>query len=57
MPSSRESSQPRDQTHVSYVSCNGRWVLYHCVTWEAPHLVVLTSKGKEITVDLYGNGT
>ena len=29
MPSSRGSSLPRDQTHVSYVSCIGRWVLYH----------------------------
>ena len=28
-PSSRESSQPRDQTHVSYISCIGRRVLYH----------------------------
>ena len=28
MPSSRESSRPRDQTHISYVSCIGRWVLY-----------------------------
>ena len=26
---SRESSWPRDQTCVSYVSCIGRWVLYH----------------------------
>ena len=26
--SSRGSSRPRDQTHVSYVSCIGRWVLY-----------------------------
>ena len=24
MPSSKESSQPRDQTHVFYVSCIGR---------------------------------
>ena len=24
MPSSRGSSKPRDQSHVSYVSCNGR---------------------------------
>ena len=23
------SSQPRDQTHISYISCIGRWVLYH----------------------------
>ena len=30
--SSRGSSQPRDQTCSSYISCIGRWVLYH---WEA----------------------
>ena len=29
MPSSRDSSQLRDPTHVSYVSCMGRCVLYH----------------------------
>ena len=29
MPSSRGSSQPRDQAHISFVSCIGRWVLYH----------------------------
>ena len=29
MPSSRGSSQPRDQTHVSYIACIGRWVLNH----------------------------
>ena len=28
-PSSRGSSQPRDWIHASYVSCSGRWVLYH----------------------------
>ena len=27
--SSRGSSQPRDQTCISFVSCVGRWVLYH----------------------------
>ena len=32
---SRESSQPRDQTRISCVSCIGRQVLYHCATWEA----------------------
>ena len=26
---SRRSSRPRDRTCVSYVSCIGRWVLYH----------------------------
>ena len=29
MSSSRESSQPRGQTHVSYISCIDRWVFYH----------------------------
>ena len=29
MPSSRGSSQLRDQTPISYVSCIGRQVLYH----------------------------
>ena len=28
MLSSKGSSQPRDQTHISYVSCIGRWILY-----------------------------
>ena len=27
MPSSRRSSWPRDRTHISYLSCIGRWVL------------------------------
>ena len=25
----------RDWTHVSYISCSGRWILYHCTSWEA----------------------
>ena len=29
MPFSRESSRPRDQTHISYISCIGRQILYH----------------------------
>jgi len=29
MPSSKGSSRPRDQTHISYVFCIGRQVLYH----------------------------
>ena len=29
MLSSRGSSQPKDQTCISYTSCIGRWVLYH----------------------------
>ena len=34
--SSRASSWTRDSTHISYVSCIGRWILYHWATWEAP---------------------
>ena len=36
--SSRASSQPRDQTLVSCVSCIGRWMLYHCATWEVQNI-------------------
>ena len=35
---SRGSSQPRDQIHVSLVSCNGRWILYQWATCEALHI-------------------
>ena len=31
IPFSRGSSQPRDQTHVSWI---GKWILYHCTTQE-----------------------
>ena len=34
--SSRASSRPRDQAHISCISCTGRWILYHWATWEAP---------------------
>ena len=32
---SRASSRPRDQTHISCVSCIGRLILYHCAPLEA----------------------
>ena len=32
---SRGPSQPRNRVCTSYISCIGRWVLYHCATWEA----------------------
>ena len=32
------SSQTRDWTDVSCIFCTGREILYHCATWEAPHL-------------------
>ena len=36
MPSSRESSRSRDQTHVSYVSCIGKWILLPLATPGSP---------------------
>ena len=30
-----ESSQPRDQTCISYISCISRWVLHQLCPWEA----------------------
>ena len=36
--SSRGSSWPRDRTRVSCIFCIGRWVLFHCATWEAQEL-------------------
>ena len=37
--SSRRSSQPRDWTHVSCISCVGRQILYHWATWEVPSFI------------------
>ena len=37
MPSSRDSSRPRDWTGIS---CIGRWVLYTSTTWEALHTLI-----------------
>ena len=36
---SRGSSEPRDRTQISCVSCIGRQILYHCTTWEAVNSV------------------
>ena len=43
MPSSRGSSQSRDQTHIFCISCIGRWVLSHCAIWEALLVKLLES--------------
>ena len=39
MFSSRGSLQPRYQTYVFYVSCIGRWVLYHQHHLERPRII------------------
>ena len=51
MPSSRESSPPRDQTHVSYVSCSGRWVLYH---WSHQQALSKCALAPPTGVQIYG---
>ena len=38
---SRGSSWPKDWTQVSWVSYNGRQILYHCTTWEALMYVLI----------------
>ena len=35
---SRGSSQPRDGTCLSCISCLGRWILHHYASWEVPHV-------------------
>ena len=35
IPFSRGSSWPRNGTHISWVSCIGRQIPYHWITWEA----------------------
>ena len=44
---SRGSSQPRDQTCASCISCIGRWILYLCGTWD-------TQKGQRLSVHSQG---
>ena len=39
MASSRESFQPRDQTHIA-VFCNGRQVLYHSCQLGSPEVII-----------------
>ena len=45
---SRGSFWPRNQTHVFWVSCIGRWIVYHCTIWEAPYHVMLFCNKEEI---------
>ena len=44
IPSSRGSSQPRDRTHVSCVSCTAGRFSTTSATWEAPNVSSLVSK-------------
>ena len=44
MPFSWGSSLPRDGTHVSYVFCIDRWVLYHQCHLRSPNYTVFITK-------------
>ena len=57
VPSSRGSSQPRDQTHVSYISCIGRRVLYHSRHLGSPDIYgAFNSKGHPERCQAQPNG-
>ena len=45
--SSRGSSQSRDRIYISCISSIGRWILYHCSTWEAQEMLVRTKNTKK----------
>ena len=47
--SSRGSSQPRDRTHISYVSCIGRQVLYHKCHLRSPETLHVVGKKAQKT--------
>ena len=49
----RGSSWPRNWTCISCVFCIGRWILYHCATWEAPISFLILAKSKEQILFLY----
>ena len=55
MTSSRGSSPPRDQTHISCVSYIGRWVLHHLQHLENPsfHLMYLLKALSPDTLTLW----
>ena len=53
MPSSRRSSQPKDQTQISYVSCIGRQVLYHYCHLGSPQSTIFQLKKKQTKTRYY----
>ena len=51
IPSCRGSSPPRDGTHVSCVSCTGKWVLYHECHLGSPEKYYLPIKRNEVVIN------
>ena len=46
-PSPEDSSQPRDRTSVSYISCIERRVLYHQRHLGSPYKAIMNVKGAD----------
>ena len=49
---SGRSSSPRDRTCVSFISCIGRWILYHWATWESHKIDVLVNLSSCVTITI-----
>ena len=50
IPSSRGSFQTRDWTHISYISCIGRWFLYHYCHLGSPYnMYIYTSSVQSLS--------
>ena len=48
---SRGSSRPRDRTRISFVSFTGRWILYHCATWEEACMYMKAQKSFDLHLE------
>ena len=53
MPSSRGSSQSRDQTCISYVSCTGRQALYHYCHLGSLIYYIYVGVGQKVCLGFY----
>ena len=49
---SRRSSWPKDQTHISCIFCNGRWMLYHQLHLGSPSETMIFCQVKEVSLCL-----
>ena len=54
---SRGFSWPRDRTHVSFISCNGKWILYHCIIWEVHRSPICKATQTEKKCKILGGKT
>ena len=55
MPNSREPSRPRDQTHVSYVSWTGTWILSHQPSLGSPIIALVQYYEESACLKKYNN--